>query len=135
MDGIPVVEMIKRKFDKPNRVVKIPLEGGRLFKATMTEDGIMVDNLGSRPLLPWIVFEEVVRLLARNGGHAENGNAITARLGEAGLSLESVEGHVAQWVYGKKVGDSVFRRIFPISAILVWAGLCNTMPHELILRR
>jgi hypothetical protein len=135
IDRIPVVEMIKRKFDKPNRVVKIPSQGGRQFKATMTDDGIIVDNLGSRSLLPWIVFEEVVNLLDRNGGRAENGNAISAKLGEAGLSLESVEGHVAQWVYGKKIGDSVFRRIFPITAILVWAGLCNTMPHQLILRR
>ena len=129
-----VVETIKRKFDKPNRAVRIPLEGGHLFKATMTEEGIMVDNLGSRPLLPWIVFEEVVKLLARNGGRAENGNAISFKLGDEGLSLESVEGHIAQGVYGKRVGDSVFRRIFPITAILVWAGLCQTVPHKLILR-
>jgi len=110
------------------------MPGGRLFKATMTEEGIMVDNLGSRPLLPWIVFEEVVKLLARNGGRAANGNAISSKLGDAGLSLESVEGHVAHWVYGKRVGDSVFRRILPITAILVWAGLCYAIPHELMLR-
>jgi hypothetical protein len=134
VDGTSVVEVIKLKFDKPNRAIRIPLPGGRLFRATMVDEGIMVDNLGSRPLLPWIVFEEVVNLLVRNGGRAENGNAISSKLGEAGLPLESVEGHVAQWVYGKRVGDSVFRRIFPIAAILVWAGLCNTVPHELILR-
>jgi hypothetical protein len=134
VDGISVIEMIKRKFDKPNRAVRIPMPGGRLFKATMTEEGIMVDNLGSRPLLPWIVFEEVVKLLARNGGRAANGNAISSKLGDAGLSLESVEGHVAHWVYGKRVGDSVFRRILPITAILVWAGLCYAIPHELMLR-
>jgi hypothetical protein len=134
LESISVVVTLKQKFDKPNRAVRIPLQGGGVFKATMTDEGIMVDNLGSRPLLPWKVFEEVVDLLTRNGGRAANGNAISYKLGDEGLSLESVEGHVAQWVYGKRVGDSVFRRIFPIRAILVWAGLCNTLPHELILR-
>jgi len=73
-------------------------------------------------------------LLARQGGRAESGDAMGSRLGDEGLPLDSIEGHIAQVVYGKQVGESVFRRISPISAILVWAGVCDTDTGELILR-
>lgn len=133
MDGKLAVEVIKQKFERIGRQVKIPLKKGRSFKAEMTDEGIKVDNLGGQPLLPWIVFEEVIDLLVRMGGRAENGNAMECKLGDEGLPLDSIEGHIAQTVYGKKLGDSVFRRISPISAILVWAGLCDTNPGELAL--
>ena len=94
----------------------------------------MVDNLGSQPFLPWAVFVEAVSILRRNGGRAERGDAMGSKLGDAGLSLETIEGHIAYVVYNKKVGDSIFRRISPIAAILVWAGVCDTAPGELILR-
>jgi hypothetical protein len=133
MDGKLAVEVIKQKFERVDHQIKIPLQTGRSFKASMTDEGVMVDNLGSQPLLPWIVFEEVINLLIRKGGRTEKGNAMGYKLGAEGLPLESIEGHVASVVYGKKIGESVFRRISPISAILVWAGLCDTNPGELIL--
>ena len=125
--------MIKQKFGSIDRQVKIPLQKGGSFKAYMTNDGVVVDNLGSQSLLPWVVFEKVINLLIRNGGRAEKGDAMNCKLGDAGLPLESVEGHIAHVVYGKEIGDSVFRRISPISAILVWAGLCDTSSGELYL--
>jgi hypothetical protein len=133
MNGNLAVEVIKQEFEKIGHQVKIPLQKGRSFKAEMTDEGIMVDNLGGQPLLPWIVFEEVIDLLVRMGGRAENGNAMGCKLGDEGLPLESIEGHVAHEVYGKEIGISITRRISPISAILVWAGLCETAPGELIL--
>ena len=133
MDKNLAIEVIKQKFEKTDRQVKIPLQKGGVFKAYMTNDGVIVDNLGSQSLLPWIVFGKVINLLIRNGGRAKKGDAMNCKLGDEGLLLESIEGHIAHVVYGKQVGDSVFRRISPIAAILVWAGLCDTGPGELIL--
>ena len=56
------------------------------------------------------------------------------KLGDEGLPLDSIEGHIANVVYGRKPGDSVFRRISPIAAILVWTGICEAGRGELILR-
>jgi len=134
MDGKIAVEAIKRKFERIDRKVIIPMQKGRAFKASMTDEGVMVDNLGNQPLLPWVVFQGAIDLLIRKGGRAEKGNAMASRLGAEGLPLDSIEGHIALTVYGKRPGESVFRRISPISAILVWAELCDTNPGELVLR-
>ncbi len=133
MDGKLAVETIKGKFAAIDRPIEIDLQKQGSFKAFMTDEGIMVDNLSTQPLLPWIVFEETVNFLIQKGGRAEKGNAMNYRLGEEGLPLDSIEGHIAQAVYGKEPGDSIFRRISPLSAILVWAGVCDTNPGELSL--
>ena len=90
-------------------------------------------NLDKQPLLPWALFEETVSLLSRNGGCADRGNAMNCRLGDDGLSLDSVEGHIAAMVYGQREGDSVFRRITPVACILIWAGICRHSTGELVL--
>jgi hypothetical protein len=134
MNGRLAVEVIKKKFEKMDRQVRIPLQNGESFNASMSIGGVMVDNLGGQPLLPWIVFEQAINLLTRKRGRAEKGNALDEKLGDKGLTLDSIEGHIAHGVYGKGIGESVFRRISPISAILIWAGLCDNAPNELILR-
>jgi hypothetical protein len=103
---------------------------GGSFMADLGDEGIKVDNLGAQPLLPWVVFQEAICLLVRNGGRAERGDAMDAKLGEEGLSLDSVEGHIAHVVYGKLPGNAVFRRITPIACILIWAGVCEPAPHK-----
>jgi hypothetical protein len=105
--------------------VKIPLLRGKPFKAKLSEKGISVSNLGSTPFLPWDVFTETVDFLNTKGGKAAKGNAMNYKLGEKGLPLDSIEGHIAHKLYGKKIGDSVFRRITPIAAILDWANICE----------
>ena len=132
-DENSVIETIKTKFGQARQPVEIPLHGGGSFKASLTEEGVRVDNLGNQPLLPWLVFEEAITLLNQNGGRAARGDAMSYRLGDPGLALNSVEGHIAYIVYRKNVGDSIFRRISPIAAILVWAGMCDEAPGELIL--
>ena len=37
------------------------------------------------------------------------------------LPLDFVEGLIAHTIYGKEPGDSVFRRVSPVSANLTWA--------------
>jgi len=58
---------------------------------------------------------------------------MNSRLGDEGSPLDSIEGQIASVVYGKKVGDSVFRRITPIACLLEWAGSCKSEPGKLIL--
>ena len=134
MTIIEAIEKIKEKFREHGNPSQIPLQRSGTFNARMTPKGIRVDNLGNQPFLPWEVFQEAICVLLRNGGRASRGNAMNFRLGEEGLPIDSIEGHIAFVVYGKRNGDFVFRRIAPIASILVWAGLCRTSPGELILR-
>lgn len=48
-----------------------------------------------------------------------------SKLGEKGVSLDSIEGYIASEVYDKKIGESVFRRITPIVNILIWVSVCE----------
>ena len=72
-------------------------------------------------------------VLIRNGGRADRGDAMGSKLGDEGLTVDSIEGHIALVIYNKRPGDTVFRRITPIACILVWAGICRTEPHQLVM--
>ncbi len=128
-----VVDTIKRRFEQDGPSARVPLLKGGGFTAEITAEGIAVNNLGAQPLLPWVVFEEAVALLVRRGGRADRGDAMKCRLGDDGLSVDSVEGHIAAVVYGQRRGDPVFRRITPVACILIWAGICRASPGELVL--
>ena len=127
-------EAIRRKLEQSGGRAWIPKLTSGTFLAELQEDGLRVDNLGSQPFLPWAVFEEAVLLLIRNDGCAARGDALQARLGEEKLPLDSVEGHIAHTIYGKQPGDSVFRRITPLSCTLIWAGICEHAPGQLVLK-
>ncbi|KAI3349981.1 hypothetical protein EXM65_03055 [Clostridium botulinum] len=134
MDENKVIELIRKKFDEKGNPAKIPLiKGNRFFNATMKDEGIYVNNLNTQPFLPWDVFVEAIKLITIKGGKAFKGNAMNSKLGKDKLPLDSIEGHIACSIYGKKVNDSVFRRISPIAGILVWASLCRNEPGYLIL--
>jgi hypothetical protein len=132
---IPAIEIIRSKFENCGGSASIPNKKGGSFKASMTGDGINVDNLGKQPFLPWEVFREAVWVMRLNGGKAQFGKAMKGRLGSSDLPFDSLEGHIASQVYGKEAGESVFRRIVPISNILIWAGICRAEPGELILQK
>jgi hypothetical protein len=132
MDVVSAVRAIQRRFAETGSPAEVPLlRGGSSFTAELRDEGVVVSNLRAQPFLPWAAFQEAVCVLMRNGGRARRGNAMNCRLGDPGLPLDSVEGHVAYAVYGKRVGDSVFRRITPVACILTWAGVCEAAPGEL----
>lgn len=137
MDDSSVIKMIRERFEETGTPAQIPLlkgkNGNRTFDASLKDNGIDVSNLDKQSFLPWSVFNETVALLGKKGGRAEKGDAMKCKLGEPGLPLDSVEGHVAHKVYHKNVGDSVFRRITPIACILIWAGICVSGRGELII--
>jgi len=125
------VEHLKNKFSSQGKKVSIENLRGDVFSAEICDEGILVDNLGPNPLLPWKVFEEAINAMLALGGTAPKGNAMNSKYGDRDLSFDSVEGRIANIVYGKKEGDTVFRRITPIASILIWAGLCENLPSAL----
>lgn len=134
MDSLHALKKIRKKFSESTCPVEIPLlRGNRSFSAELVDGGIEVSNLGSQPFLPWEVFQEALCVLIRSGGRAKRGDAMNHRLGDPQLSLDSIEGHIAHIAYGKKPGDSVFRRITPIVCVLVWSGVCEAAPGEVVL--
>ena len=128
------VERIKEEFGS-NKTVTIPTQKDTSFTATLKNDGIHVDNLGTQPFLPWKVFVETIRLLTDKGGVAKRGNVMGNVLGEEKLPIDSVEGNIALKVYEKDLGETIFRRITPVACILVWAGICEHRRGALALRK
>lgn len=118
-------ECIIEKFKSVDGKAEIPLLKGGTFKAELKDDGIEVSNLGTSPLLIWEVFDELEKLFEQQGFRVIKGDAMNFKLGESRLGTDSIEGRVAARVYGKTLGDSVFRRISPIVGILRWAGICK----------
>ena len=122
--------IIKKKFEIVDGYAEIPLLNNDTFVAVMVDEGIEVSNLANSPLLKWKVFEEIERLFIEKGPKVQKGNAMHYKLGESGLPKDSIEGRVAEKVYYKEEGDSVFRRISPITGILRWAGICKSIPDS-----
>ncbi|MCQ2016031.1 hypothetical protein [Clostridium butyricum] len=110
------------------------LRGDKYFNITLTNEGILVDNLYKEPLLEWKVFEKTIELLESKGGCAIKGDAMAYKLGDGNLVIDSIEGYIAKEVYNKEIGDSVFRRITPIVNILIWAELCENGRGKLTLK-
>lgn len=98
--------------------------------------GVTVSNLGASKELPIEVFIVTLSLLnLSNDKTAVCGKVmkrdpatketIAFNLGDPELPMNSVEGHIASVIFGKKIGDTVFRRITPVARILEWAGVCE----------
>ncbi|MBB6714795.1 hypothetical protein [Clostridium gasigenes] len=123
--SIAVKEIIINKFNGYGNDIDIPLmNGGKTFKAMAIENGIVVSNLDKQPLLQWDVFYGTIELLSgKIDKKASKGDAMGCRLGDDGLLFDSVEGYIAEKVYGKAIGDSVFRRITPIAAVLSYCNI------------
>jgi hypothetical protein len=131
--GLEAVDRIKHRFNLFGSPAVIPLqEGGETLEARLTEEGVMVNNLGTEPFLPWDVFTCAVTLLDDKGGRASRGDAAGDVLGQT-VPLNSIEGCIAAKLYGKKEGEVVLSRAKTVSAILIWAGVCWHEPGELIL--
>lgn len=126
MDKLLAKGLIIKRFKETDGIAVIPLmKSDKTFTATCTEEGIQVSNLGNQSLLSWEVFYKTIELLNQNGGKALKGDAMKGRLGDSKLPIDSIEGYIAYKLYGKVLGDVVFRRISPISGILTWAGICK----------
>jgi hypothetical protein len=126
------IQNLKEAFKKSSKPARIPtlnrgIKKKGYFTAELASVGIKVDNLGNQPILPLDVFRETINLLIEKGGEALKGkcHGKKIKLGDPELPLDSIEGKIAYKVYHCKIGDSVFRRITPVSCILAWAGICK----------
>jgi len=134
MEDEDIINIIRRRFGEIDNISKIPLlRGDGTFTAKISDEGIYVDNLRNYPFLPWEVFIESISLLKEKWGKAKRGDAMQFKLGERGLPLDSIEGHIAHVIYGKKTGDTVFKRITPIACILIWSKIYIHSPGKLLL--
>ena len=135
MKNAECIEKIKQRFADMGVEHQIPLlKANKYFVASMVPDGIMVDNLGKKPMLVWAVFEAAIDLLISKGVGVpvKMGNGRSGVLGDDKIPLDSIEGYVAQRIDGKMIGDSVFSRISPIAGILRWTGIVDHEPKFLI---
>ena len=80
------------------------------------------------------VFDDIVELLAKQGGRAKKGNGRNYKLGESGCEENTVVGTIALH-RGQTIGESVFDPVFVMAAILEWAGMAKNGRGELILTR
>lgn len=133
-DSSGIINKIFEKFSKEgNPSVVSMINPNKSFEARFCFNGIEVDALKRRETLPFDVFIKTVELLRENGGRAKRGNAFKGVLGDENLPVNSVEGYIAQKVYGKCPGERVTLRITPIACLLIWAGICRHETGELVL--
>jgi hypothetical protein len=93
--------------------------------------GVDASNLLNNSFLSLEVFYVAINFLKNQPDNlAKLGNPMEHYLGDTDLPLDSLEGHLAHKVYGKQVGDSVFRRQTPIKFILQWTGICELPSRE-----
>lgn len=125
-DESTVIRNIKEKLNQNHGIASISMARGNTFQIYYEEygNGIYATNLPHNRIITWKVFDYAVEVIQKNGGKALKGQAMKAKLGEPGLTLDTVEGYVAHYGYNVKFGDSTLRMISPLSAILEWADIC-----------
>jgi hypothetical protein len=120
------ISKIKKFFTSSDKIYIYGNQRRNTVTCKMIEDGITVDCLadgGFKNFLPWGVFWQAVHIMLVSKGKVKRGSAMH-RLGSVELPFKSIEGHIANVLYGKKEGDSVFRRVSPIAHILIASGIC-----------
>ena len=93
---IELVEIIKEMFNRNWGKMDIQLlKKDKYFHAELVNEGIIVSNLANEPLLEWKIFREIEKLFDEEGMSVDKGDAMNYKLGEAKLSLNSIEGRIA----------------------------------------
>lgn len=111
-----------------NEIQEIPLQkrspkGNTYFTAEITPEGIIVSNLGTRPLVRFSQFELILDLLVSSkNNEVLSGNDYAKRpLGEI---LNTVNGCLS-YDYGTGLDKKAFRYSSAMNNILVWCGVCE----------
>lgn len=131
-------DLIRRKIERlfaDDRSIDIESSKGS-FIAELVFDGrgVEVSNLGDQyRILEWEAFYRAIEVIWKCGGTARKGWARQGRLGSESLRLDTVEGWVANQVYGIREGNWAFARITPITHILRQAGIVHDWRGELTL--
>jgi len=104
-----------------------------MFTARLVDDGIDVDDLGDQSFLRGkSLRKRSIYSLERRTSRARRCHDVQAWESRSAIGFDRRA--YCTCAVRKQEGDSIFRRISLYAAILVWAGLCDTAPGELILR-
>jgi len=111
-------------FESHNEIEISKVQGNQ-FSAILHSNYIEIPELTDCKLL-MAVFQDAYYLLQQNGSEGVRyGKAIGARLGDEGLEVSTLDGHISYHVYGTKIGKAVLQRSYYVGAILVAAGVCE----------
>ncbi len=129
-------EIVKAKLKENGGHVTVYTARGLPCEIYAESDGksFSSDKLPIKPPYEYAVFDVIVDLLLKHGGHARKGNGRNYRLGDPNCDETTVVGAVAIYS-GRKVGESVFDPVFVMAAILEWAGIVENGRGELILTK
>ncbi len=127
-------EIIKAKLKENGGHITVYTARGLPCEIYAENDGLSFtsDKLPIKPAYEYAVFDVIVNLLQKQGGHARKGNGRNYRLGDPNCDETTVVGAVA--IYrGRKTGESVFDPVFVLAAVLEWAGIITNGRGELTL--
>lgn len=97
------------------------------FMASKNQDVISFVSRGGTTIpVKWPEFQQVLSLLITYPNGVVAGNAIgaDAGVGNGNCKLDSIEGHISHYVYGKAVGENpVTKRATYIMPVLIKAGI------------
>lgn len=127
-------EIIKAKLKEHGGHATVYTARGLPCEIYAEQDGTTFtsDKLPIKPAYDYKVFDDIVELLAKQGGRARKGNGRNYKLGEPGCEENTVVGTIAIH-RGQTIGESVFDPVFVMAAILEWAGIAKNGRGELIL--
>lgn len=123
-----VVKKIKEKLNASGARATIPLYSGDSCDIGYDTNGrgLISPKIPPANQLTWEAFDAAVAVVIKNGGKAAKGKARSgAKLGSDDLSLDSVEGYIANKVHGVQIGETAFGPGFVIAAVLDWTEICN----------
>ncbi|MEZ5363159.1 MAG: hypothetical protein R2748_12665 [Bryobacterales bacterium] len=115
-------ELLEQRLSKKTRVMACGLSFEAHFDPE--KQAVWTSSLGAEPYLPTDVFVVVCELLSGEGV-ARLGDAMKGALGDPALPLDSVEGAVAEQVFGRQPGERVYRRVGAITALMVHLGMAR----------
>jgi len=127
-------EIIKAKLKEKGGHVTVYTIQGLPCEIYAEKDGVSFssDKLPVMPPYDFAVFDAIIDLLLRKGGHAKKGNGRNHKLGEPGCEEDTVVGAVAKH-RGRCIGDSVYDPVFVLAAVLEWAGIACNSRGEVVL--
>lgn len=141
MRGIQVMlERIRDKLPEGETVDFKTLAKSKLFTARRQGNEVMFTIKGKKDeptivIIDFAEFQDVLCLLSQKTDGVKFGNIQEFRIGDDQCALNSIEGHIAHYFYGKPIGGTHTRRATYIAPVLNEAGLIKfvTNPIEISL--
>lgn len=127
MNLIEMLERVKEQLPERMIVNFVTASQNIPFTAFKDHDAITFTSNGGHPIpVKWPEFQQVLSLLITYPDGVIAGNAIgaDAGVGKGNCKLDSIEGQISHYVYGKGIGENpVTKRATYIMPVLIKAGI------------